>query len=270
MRLWEDFGSESIRPIDNTLGEFVIMLGRNGDANVTDQQSLNNEWRSESGVASNTIVYTDPTVAVPAFDASAGTGEMFFSGNVTNNSGADLSINEIGLYVRVYGVTNDHRYVLIARDVVNTTLTNGTSASISYKMKTTFSSPGGLTKAFLLQLYRQFAPSAGNVDIVDIYGSTDSKGEDYTQFLVTAPSGNVRGVNEFNLGDTSDKMGPQIGTGTTAADIEDNALETRIVHGETSGTMIHYGAYVTNFQVSGSTASFDIVKLFENASGAEI
>ena len=271
VRLWQNFpDNDPRRPSASTLGDFVIMVGRGNVANVADQQCLENEWRASDIVEANTITYTEPTVAVPGFNVSAGTGEMFFSANITNNSGADLAINELGLYARVVDISNDNRYVLIARDLVSTTLTDGSSATVSYKMQTTFSAPGGLLQAFLLQLYRQFAPSAGNTDITDIYGVTHSRGEDDTQFFVAAPSGDTQGMNEFIAGDTSDKLGPQVGTGTTAVAIDDNALETRIAHGESAGTLIHYGAYVTNFQVVGSVASFDIVKLFENQSGGNI
>ena len=271
VRLWEDFATnDPRRPDDSTLGEFVIMVGRSNTANVTDQQSLNNEWRAESTSIANTIQYTEPTVAVPGFNVGAGTGEMFFSANITNNSGGNLDIREVGLYARLYDATNDNRYVLIARDVVNTTLTDGSSATVSYKFQTAFSAPGGLLQAFLLQLYRQFAPSAADTTIVDIYGNNHVRGEDFTQFFMTAGSADYQGINEFAAGDTNDKLGPQIGTGTTAVAIDDNALETRIAHGEASGEMLHHGAYLRNFQVAGSTATFDIVKIFENVSGGSI
>ena len=272
VRLWEDWGTNDPRRPDlSTLGDFVIMVGRDNTANVTDQQCLNNEWRASDIAESNTITYTEPTVAVPGFNVGAGTGEIFFSANITNNSGADLTINEIGLYARCYNGTNDNRYALIARDVVNTSLTDGSSAVLSYKMQTAFTSPGGLLQAFLLQLYRQFAPGAADTTIVDINGANHTRGEDSTQFFVASPSGDTYGMNEFRAGaHTSDEIGPQIGTGTTAVAIDDNAMDVRIAHGETAGTMIHYGSYVTNFQVVGSVASFDIIKIFENQSGGTI
>lgn len=271
IRLWEDFATnDPRRPDSSTLGDFVIMVGRSNIANVTDQQSLNNEWRAESIALADTVQYTKPIVAVPGFNVAAGTGEMFFSANITNNSGDNLSIQEIGLYARLFDATNDNRYVLIARDVVNTTLTDGSSATVSYKFQTTFSSPGGLLQAFLLQLYRQFAPSASDTTIVDVNGGNHIRGEDFSQFYMIGTSADYQGINEFAIGGTSDFLGPQIGTGTTAVAIDDNALETRIAHGETSGQMIHHGAYLNNFQISGTTATFDIVKIFENASGGSI
>lgn len=271
VRLWEDWGTNSPqRPNASTFGDFIIVVGENADANITDQQSLNKEWPATTTGESFKIQYTEPTVAAPAFDVGAGTGEMFFSAIISNTSGANLALGEIALYARIYDSTNDNRYVLIARDTVSTTLTNGSSATVNYSLQTNQSGVGGLTTAFMNMLYRQFHPTSGNVTIVNIDGGNHVDSDDTGAFQACSTSGDIKGTFVGLTGRPGDDIGPQVGTGNTAMAIDDNALETRIDHGETSGTLFHHGAIVRNFQIVGSVASFEIVKLFENLSGGLI
>lgn len=61
-----------------------------------------------------------------------------------------------------------------------------------------------------------------------------------------------------------------IGTGTTAVAPTDYSLATQISDGVTSGTMEHFTCAATNFTTAGSTASFDLERLFRNSSGGSI
>ena len=70
------------------------------------------------------------------------------------------------------------------------------------------------------------------------------------------------GLNSFGA---SDSQGIQVGTNNTAVTLTDYKLNTKILHGTTSGKLEHLGTYVRNLTVGASTASFDLECMFKNA-----
>ena len=257
-----------------TFGYFRIAVGRGTTANVTDQQSLDNEFdAAESPTVQEPfeLVYTDTVVSAPSFNQSTGVGELFFSGIITNNTGASVTINELGLYAAAHRVSLDNRYTLIARDLVSPgiTLGQGESAAVTYRIQTALDADGGLLEQFLRVLYRQFDPFAANSTIVDINGANHTFGEDIA-FLHSLGIAGEGTNNGLELGFRADQIGLQVGTGNTAVALDDRALETRVDHGEASGELRQYGQIIHDFQISGSTATFKLVKYFENVSGGTI
>lgn len=82
-------------------------------------------------------------------------------------------------------------------------------------------------------------------------------------------------VNETYRGDStwytsSTDAGIILGTGTTAVTSSDYAIETMVPYGTGSGEMIYYGCWTYNYNVAGSTAGFDIERIFQNSSGGSI
>ena len=71
-------------------------------------------------------------------------------------------------------------------------------------------------------------------------------------------------------GNDVNTYGPKVGTGTGAVVIGDYALGTAIAHGTGAGTLDHQATEWMNLGTSGSTRSFQLRRLFVNASGAPI
>lgn len=276
-RIWRNASAGSGDEVDmdsTSFGAFRLAVGRGTVANVTDQQSLENEFdaaESATAIEPFELVYTDTVVSAPSFNFTTGVGELFFSGIVTNNTGASQTINEIGLYAAAHRASLDNRYALIARDLISpgVTLGQGESAAVSYRLQTGLDVNGGLLEQFLRALYRQFEPSAGNTTIVDINGNDHSFGEDiaFLHSLGIAGGGTNNGLE---IGFRGYQVGLQVGTGNTTVNIDDRSLETEVVNGEASGQMRQFGQIIDDFQISGSTASFKLIKYFENVSGGTI
>lgn len=114
---------------------------------------------------------------------------------------------------------------------------------------------------------------------------TGGTGRTVSQFLVTmqctAPGRGGAGMSFTNGGadggtstdsvwNSSTNTGIVVGTGTTAVAPTDFQLATQIVDGITSGTLEHFPCAGTNFGTAGTTASFDLERLFRNSSSGTI
>lgn len=82
-------------------------------------------------------------------------------------------------------------------------------------------------------------------------------------------SGATAGSSTITLSSATNN-GIVVGTGTTAVAPTDYQLATQILDGTTSGTLEHFPCAGTNFTTAGSTASFDMERLFRNSSGGSI
>lgn len=255
-------------------GAWRLKVGRSTTANVVDQQSLVNEWDKDEGPSeTNEINYGTTTISDPSLDYTNKAGEIPFAIIITNNSGASLALNEIGLYQRATFDSSPftERFCLVARDVLPSTinLATGSNVVFNYKLRATMDSTGGFNENFIKLLYSQLNHAATSITVDDVFASTFTATEDNAKFGAFGPSGN--GKLATNLGGNEGQyVGVQIGTGTTAPAFDDHNMETRIAHGEASGEMIYYGTIVDNFQIVGSVASFDLTALFENRSGGSI
>jgi hypothetical protein len=65
-------------------------------------------------------------------------------------------------------------------------------------------------------------------------------------------------------------FGVQVGIGETAVTISDSALETLILHGDTSGKLNYGSTSIGSVAIVGSTAKFTIARTLTNNSGADI
>lgn len=272
LRILKPVANSLIRSSFNTFTDAVIRVGRSATANVTDQQWLINEYDESEGASGETweLEYTFPIASTPAFNYTSKTGELNFSAIVTNNSGASVDINEVGLFMKVYQASFDHRYALMARDVLPSTLVLGDGASITvnYRIQTVMGATSGFTD-LLLNGIKILQDPINSRNLVDIFGSTFLTGESSGAFLAIGPSGDAF-VNTSLSGARGQYVGLQVGTGNTAVAMNDRDLDTRVEHGTGSGQMVHYGTIVDNYQIVGDTASFDLTKIFENRSGGTI
>lgn len=270
IRLWKRIEDSPQRSNSNTFGSFLIRVGRSSSANVTDQQTLLNEWDPSEGPGESfELDYGDTLVSTPAINYSAKTGNLSFTCQITNNSGATMDLGEVGLFAEIYDGSFDDRYSMIARDPITpVSLGTGDSMVVTYTIKTTQVSNGGFTDAFIKALAVQFNPAL-NQTFTDITGGSTSVGDNSGILLAISPSG-IGKANTTLSGVTGDLIGLQVGTGNTAAAFNDTDLAARVEHGTGTGELIHYGSIVDNYDITGSVASFNITKLFENQSGATI
>jgi len=65
-------------------------------------------------------------------------------------------------------------------------------------------------------------------------------------------------------------MGSVVGTGSTAVDITDSDLATRIAHGTGAGQLEYQAVSFSAFQVAGQVAQFTFARVFTNSSGASL
>lgn len=271
VRRWQRIEDRPERASEDTFNSFMIRVGRSSVDNIVDQQTLINDWDPSEGPGEPfELDYGVTTVSTPAINYTTKTGELTFSCQVTNNSGATIEIGEIGLFAEIHDDPFDDRYSLIARDTVTPfSLGTGISTNISYTIKTTqLPSGGGFTDAFIKALAVQFEQSASQT-FTDILGSTTAVDEGNGILMAVGPSG-LGKVNTILNGVAGYLVGLQLGTGNTAPTFADTDLDARIEHGEGAGQLIHYGTIVDNFRFVGSTVRFDLTKIFENRSGGTI
>lgn len=270
IRRWRHFDDSPERASFDTFDKAFILVGRNGDTNVVDQQALNNEWDKDEGPGEPfEINYSDTIISTPGLDYNNKRGELVFSVVVTNNSGASMDIGELGLFAAAVEETFDNRTVIIARDnITPATLGDGQTATFNYRIRTNMAADGGFTENFIKLLATQFSQTIDQT-IDDVFASTFLSTEETGKFMSIGPSGSGR-VSTILSGVEGQYVGVQIGTGSTTPEFDDHNLETRVTHGEGSGQMIYHGTIVDNFAIVGSKASFDLTAIFENVSGGSI
>ncbi|MDY6862919.1 MAG: hypothetical protein SV062_08020 [Thermodesulfobacteriota bacterium] len=248
-------------PATNT--DYGVLAGTGTTASTISDYVM--ETLIAEGAGAGQLNYGATTVGAVNSDATS--AWFTVSRELTNNSGGDITVTEIGMVARAMGTPY---YILIARDKLDSseTITNGTSKTITYTIKCVAS----FTKQFIDLLCRQFCQD--NQASFDITATSRTADDGYTQLQCVGPGalGRVR----LDGGDYSqmagETVGIVIGTGTNAHDITDKALQTRIEHG-TSGEaskMYYYGTAVDEYTVGASTASFIIASLFHNQSGGSI
>lgn len=123
--------------VDNDLDDdkWGILIG---DDDTTPEENDNFRLDSliESGAGAGQVNYGvtswDPTITIDGNEV-----RWSFNRPMTNNSGGNVVVKEIGVYVRIYGTTPIH-YVMILRDIINPAITipNGETMTVQYTIKT--------------------------------------------------------------------------------------------------------------------------------------
>lgn len=70
--------------------------------------------------------------------AIVGTSAKFtIARTLTNNSGADIEVKEVGLVLAIYDNASTIRYIMVDRTLLDFTITNGTSGTVTYTISVT-------------------------------------------------------------------------------------------------------------------------------------
>lgn len=148
--------------------------------------------QSEPVISGNTISYT-------------------ISREISNTSGADITISEVGLVCgESYDISSDNlNNCLIARDLLSLTLQNGQKSTFCYTISVTANSEGGFVKNFL-DILRSILSLNGNTVVCDSTGmpSGNQYGILYignNKIIVIANNGNV--YKSSDLGETWSQVG---------------------------------------------------------------
>jgi hypothetical protein len=87
------------------------------------------------GNGSGQLYYSANSVITPI--TSGGTRSFQIQRTFTNNSGSDITINEIGLYMQFMNSGNGYCYFCIDRTLNTKTLSNATTGTVTYKISIT-------------------------------------------------------------------------------------------------------------------------------------
>ena len=112
---------------------YGIVVGSGSTPVTADDYNLAS--KIQHGTGAGQLSYGSCAVDVPV--VSGNNIDLTISRTFTNGSGADVTINEIGLVARWYN--GAYRSIMIARDVLNTpvTVANGQNATVQYIIRTT-------------------------------------------------------------------------------------------------------------------------------------
>ncbi len=134
------------------------------------------------------------------------------------------------------------------------------------------------SRSFLIQ-FMQFLKSRQDADDYALQDITDT-----SRTVDVGEPGNLRVAScgghagaapndiwsEFAKGVEEEKIGIQVGTGTTAPTPTDYAMETRIAHGQAAGEFEYGGTELLALVFSDPNGEFTIRRYFTNVSGGEI
>ena len=224
------------------------------------------------GSATGQLEYENMIISIPAI--AGNTSTLTLTRDLTNNSGATVTVNEVGLMLNVwkdvgrYGSTNAS--ALAARDLTTFTIPNGSTIEVSYRFNTHAAVTGGFLRQMNELLYRQLAQLSREAK--DIFNNDLTVGVTVSQFRVA-----VGGASNYHGFDpnTTDSIpqqysGVQIGLASTPVDIANFGLSNRIIHGSGADEFFYYGTIVDNWLSNTTTNQFDVIGMFENQSGATV
>lgn len=138
------FGTYGDGPYSSYVG--YVMAGSGNDAfgiqvGTGTTTPTNTDYSLQSKIANGTgsgqLVYGSQQETDPAITAE-GNVDFLLTRDFTNSSGATITVNEIGVVIRVYDTGGSARYFLILRDVVTAhDVLNGETLTVQYKLRTT-------------------------------------------------------------------------------------------------------------------------------------
>jgi len=235
-----------------------ILIGRNdssSSSNIEDQW-LENENRR--------INRTGTSITEPAVQTNS--SEITLSRQFTNNENYDITVGEIGVICQ----TSSGNYVLIARDnVTDFTIAQGNSVTIEYKFTIDNSGDGGMMSQFHQLFYRHLRDTGRTVR--DVFNNDKNDSSD-NGTMVPLSLGGVSKPTPWNDGLKGEYIGPIPGTGTATVANTNTSLESRVPHGTSDGTMVHYGPIGENVVLDEGNGEiyFDVVKPLENRGSTTI
>ena len=269
------------RSQDETFGRPQIRVGDGTSSNTATTGSLEYEIPSAAsltGARTLDLQSTNPTINTPSVGATQSTIEVIQA--FTNNSGATIAIEEVGLWAKFIDFsTSDQWYTMICRDLLPSTinLLDTETLTVTYELNTDVpSTAGGILIQWNEIFYRQLAQTTREAK--DIFNNNKVKGDIEGQFYLNSHGGDtpISVVPVSSTSNESYRIGPRVGTSTnnvvnTDFRLQDGtAANTAIEHGVASGEFYHYGAEIGFVQVSGTQLTVEITRIFENRSGGTI
>ena len=225
----------------------------------------------QDGSSTGQLDFSAMIIAVPA--VAGNTSTLTVTRDFTNNSGATVTVNEVGLFAGGWPgalYSTDLAVVLIARDLSTFTIPNGATVEVSYRFNTSSTAAGGFLRQFGELMYRQMARVAREAKDLDNANKTFSASEE--QFRVAVGGGSS--YLDFTPDVTSNKpmqyAGVQVGLASTPVAFADFSLSSKIFHGVGTDQFFYYGTVIDNWLSNTTTNKFDISGLFENQSGATV
>jgi hypothetical protein len=197
-----------------------------------------------NGNGSNQLAYESMSYTTPA---TSGSSRSFtISRNVINNSGADINVSEVGLHASGGAVPY---YVLIERTLISFTVTNGTSAIITYTFTISASGAGNWQVRGMSDMLFAMVSNVTNTNgAINISGALATITPGTTTFSISAGSGVVT-------------SGIIVGRGSNAVTISDYALQTPCANG-TGANQVQYAALTTTAPAtSGTSRQFTVVRV---------
>lgn len=136
LRTYQVSGAYSYRMVlisasgDNTYG---IQVGTGNDAILITDTHL--KTLIAHGATQYKLSYGATSVGVCS---TVGTSRNFtIARTLTNNSGFDITVNEVGLAVKAYATDNGTYFFLIEHSLLTFTIVNGTSGTVTYTISAT-------------------------------------------------------------------------------------------------------------------------------------
>ncbi len=243
-----------------------IIVG-SGDTPVTiDDYML--DQQIPNGSSTGSLTYGSLVVSQDTNDSTS--AQITITQTFINNTTSTIEIKEIGLLQ--YGSSSSGS-LLTMRDILPSPVNigSGSTLTVNYRLKTvldTGTDPGGFLASFMRLMYRKMALTTRAIFDIDNVSRTHAPSQ--ADFCVIHGGGlNVENPNQGEYLPAY-KFGIILGTGNTAVSMGDYSLNSLIEHGETSGKMLHYGGFVEGFLIGPDYAEFNVIKAFENNSGAAI
>lgn len=230
-----------------------IRLGASNRAVDLDDQVVVSEILQGSGA--NELEYALVSVSQPASDGNDVIIEL--SRSVSNNSGGAIAIKEAGLYTKSAEISSaTGAWVVIARDLFTTSIADGKTATVTYKLSTSLGVEGGLLRQFLDIFHAHIGTSGKSTKQID--GTSVNKSRSIGNWMMVSPGGNNIQYPTYS-GYVGQFGGIQVGQGITAVTTDDFSIEDRFTHGEgsvltVSGTT---GNLVININAVNYTEAFN-------------
>ncbi len=90
------------------------------------------------GVGAGQMSYTDTNAPVESYDAPSKTYSVAWKRFINNNSGGDITVNEVGLVSKIADGTNGFNYYLFSRDLTTTLVANTAQLGVTYTLAVVF------------------------------------------------------------------------------------------------------------------------------------
>ncbi len=266
-------GSYTVSPSVETFSSPHLVIG----TGTTPVSLLDPSLEKEIQSAATTGRLTYGTTAVSDESTDSISSQITFTRTFTNNTSSGVVVNEVGLYADYgyHGSSYTQLQILLARDIISggIEVSTGKALTLNYRIVstlTTGTNPGGFTQIFMQLLRRHFKSTARNAKDIFNTDSTSSYASVST-FKVIEAGANTRAITFNEACDVPAwRQGIALGTSAVAVSEDDFYLNSIIEHGTSTGQLYHYGTVIDNWVASSGVCSFDIIRVFENASGADI